>query len=894
MQKIINKVIFFWGKTDRCEDGLWNPLLLHLIDVAASADAILSREPLSSCERMAAMFGLTWDQALPWIQFLIACHDMGKACPGFQNKWQGASKYLKEMGLNIPIGVNSTVHHGFVSQIALCQFLVAREWPQKLAEKVADAVGCHHGERIAPIKLSDLEGDRKSLGDIAWAKSREAICEQLFDLFQPKDIPVKETLSGPEFMLLAGLTSFADWIGSNAEWFAFGTLQDAQDLNGWWQARKAVAQSALDSIGWEVRKPLSHQEASFEQVFKQTPRPLQEAVATAVKEISEPSILLIEAPMGEGKTEAAFYAHLELQRTMGHRGLYIALPSKATGNAMFKRTLAFLRSQGSERMLDLQLLHGSTAQNDEFQELRLVSIGDEGSKGNSEGSVRAGEWFTRKKRALLSEYGVGTVDQALMCILPVRHQFVRLWGLANRTVVFDEIHAYDAYTGTLLQHLLQWLIALDSSVILLSATLPPVIKQKLAKIVGCELPSHDVPYPRLSIFRKGKIEQIAFLADPSRHQTLKIEKVSPKLEELKYEMERKLENGGLGLIIVNTVQRAQELYQLFPEGEPMMRAGVIVGKRLSDEKGIFLFHARYPADKRQQREDAILSVFGKEGVRNGTKILIATQVVEQSLDLDFDCIVTDLAPIDLLLQRAGRLWRHKRSMRATVEPVLVIAGLDDEEPPHFGKPLWWKSVYREDILLRTWCLLRSRTTLKLPDDIDDLVQSVYEERVEIPDFLNERLEKALCDGEGKAMASTGQAHQAIIGFPNDRSWDDPSRYIQVDEDELGLLHSTLRAQTRLGEPSVTVIPISADEASLLKNAPDHLLAKAWLSRAVSLSRKNVVSKLQTIGVHEPWKKSTHLRNCYPFTMDARGCWQEDLSVRLDEELGIVYQFKGEA
>ena len=201
--------------------------------------------------------------------------------------------------------------------------------------------------------------------------------------------------------------------------------------------------------------------------------------------------------MGEGKTEAAFFAHLELQRRFGHRGLYVALPTKATGNAMFKRTLKFLRSQGTDRKLDLQLLHGAKLLNDTYQNLRLSGIHDPATGGE----VRAGEWFTNKKRALLSEYGVGTVDQALLPILPVRHNFVRLWGLANRVVVFDEIHAYDAYTGTLLVHLLRWLLALGSSVVLLSATLPPSIRRKLAEIVDADLPEQEVEYPRLSVFR---------------------------------------------------------------------------------------------------------------------------------------------------------------------------------------------------------------------------------------------------------------------------------------------------------------------------------------------------------------------------------------------------------
>ena len=271
-------------------------------------------------------------------------------------------------------------------------------------------------------------------------------------------------------------------------------------------------------------------------------------------------------------------------------------------------------------------------------------------------------------------------------------------------------------------------------------------------------------------------------------------------------LKERLVNGGMGLALVNTVQRAQELYQLFPEGELLEHYGQRVGKRLSDGTEVFLFHARFPANRRQAREDAVLNIFGEGGSRDGTKILIATQVAEQSLDLDFDVIVIDLAPIDLVLQRAGREWRHAGRSRPVSEPVLLIAGLAGDEPPLFGKPLWWGKVYREDILLRTWSLLRAKQHLTLPAEIDALVQAVYEERVDVPESLQERLDRAMLDGEGEAITKRGQANQAIIGFPEDASWNDPSRFVLYDEDEPGV-HRTLMAQTRLGEDSIIVIPL---------------------------------------------------------------------------------------
>jgi CRISPR-associated endonuclease/helicase Cas3 len=357
-----------------------------------------------------------------------------------------------------------------------------------------------------------------------------------------------------------------------------------------------------------------------------------------------------------------------------------------------------------------------------------------------------------------------------------------------------------------------------------------------------------------------------------------------------------LTHGGYALALVNTVQRAQDLYRLYAKGEPLLVAGQPIGKRLTDGTEIYLFHARFPADRRQQREDAVLKIFGPPdpqapAVRTGRKVLIATQVAEQSLDLDFDLIASDLAPIDLLLQRAGRLWRHaRRPTRPLSVPILIVAGLDEDLPPSFDKPLWWGAVYREDVLLRTWSLLRDRSEIGLPEEIDTLVQMVYEEMVEVPESLQARLEKSLQDGEGKTDSHRIQANKAIIGFPDDASWNDPARFSLYDEDEPGV-HRTLMAETRLGDDSVIAIPLWAADAFDPTTQPDFAQAKAWFLRAMSLTRKGVVKKLQAAKVPEGWKKSPLLRNARPLILDADSRWVEDASVRLSDDLGLVYEIK---
>lgn len=877
-----------WAKTND-NDARWHPLILHLLDVAACADAILAREPQSTRDRLAAVLGLDWARAQPWLWLLIACHDLGKGCPGFQCKWKNLS------GMDAGASPDTTVNHAFVSQVELRSLLIELGWPEDAADLVADAVGCHHGERASPKEIERIEANpfKSTLGKPEWQAARRAIFEALIEVFAPTEPPTKPTLTGPDFMLLAGLTSFADWIGSNEQHFPFGTPEDCTNLYGWFEKRRRHnAEDVLDKTGWLPRLPLATTHHTFDAVFGFAPRPLQQAVVDALGRIDQPAILLVEAPMGEGKTEAALYAHLELQRRLGHRGLYVALPTKATGNAMFARVLKFLRSQNCDRPLDLQLLHGSALLNDTYQQLKPGGIFDAASGGE----VRAGEWFTHKKRALLSEYGVGTIDQALLTILPVRHQFVRLWGLANRVVVFDEIHAYDAYTGTLLLHLLRWLLALGSSVVLLSATLPPQIRRQLAALTGAQPPAQEAAYPRLSVYQIGQpVRQTPFDADPARRLALTIAPVTADLTAIKTALDERLVPGGHALALLNTVQRAQQLYRDYGEGEPLIVDGVPVGKRLADGTEIYLFHARFPADQRQRREDAVLKVFGPpaqddDGARSGRKLLIATQVAEQSLDLDFDLITTDLAPIDLLLQRAGRLWRHRRSARPQPDPVLIIAGLAEDPLPPFGKPLWWSAVYREDVLLLTRSLLRGKPTLHVPDEIDTLVAKVYEEEVDVAESLEARLNRAMQEALGIEYAHVGAANQAIIGLPDDGSWKTSATFTLYDDDEPGV-HVSLKAKTRLGDDSVIVIPLRETDTFDPSAAPDFSQAKAWFLRAMSVSRKGIVKPLQSEGVPEGWKKSTLLRNCHPLQLDAESRWINDPGVQLSDELGLVYHDK---
>jgi CRISPR-associated endonuclease/helicase Cas3 len=220
---------------------------------------------------------------------------------------------------------------------------------------------------------------------------------------------------------------------------------------------------------------------------------------------------------------------------------------------------------------------------------------------------------------------------------------------------------------------------------------------------------------------------------------------------------------------------------------------------------------------------------------------------------------------------------------------LAITGLSGDAPISFGNPLWWDAIYREDILLRTWELLKAKTEINLPDQIDSLVEDVYEELREMPLHLQERLDKALEESEGKAIAEKGRAQRAIIGSPHGSSWQKQC-FSKHEDDEINC-HPDLMARTRLGDSSVSIIPLNSSERDLVAAVPSFLQAKTWSQQAINVSKKRIVMVMQILGVPEFWQKSPLLRNCYPFWIDEAGCWLEDTRIRLDGELGLVYETK---
>ncbi|WP_460389120.1 CRISPR-associated helicase Cas3' [Thermus thalpophilus] len=899
----------------------FHPLLAHMLDSAAVAQAILFREPPRSLALYALDWGLSPEEAGRWVAFLVGLHDLGKASPVFQAAWKEGAERVWNAGLTwdkIVEDKDSWVAHGVLTELYVKDALRALGLGRRAASRLAKALGAHHGfpAQGNELQRATLHVQSEPHG---WQEARAWLLDRLRQA-TGAPVPSLQEVSPEGVLRVMAIASFADWIASDPSLFPYGRdplrpdyLREALDL----------AEKALDRVGWRKREAQAPKE--FSQIFPFSPNDLQRAVPSLLDQIQEPVLLLVEAPMGMGKTEAALYAYHLLVERLEHRGLYVALPTQATANGLFPRVQNFLKDLALGA-LDLQLQHGAAMLNPLYEDLleraHPTQVFDRrGDK--EEGAVSASAWFSAKKRAMLSSHGVGTLDQALLGVLTVKHHFVRLWGLMNRVVVLDEVHAYDTYTSGLLEALLRWLRSLGSSVVLMTATLPKAKRAALLRAWGVseeELP----PYPRLAVFG-AKLLGAVSLPLPSR--SLRLEKARVEPEALAARLLAALP-GALGAV-VNTVDRAQALYRALGAGTPLRlselldrfphasqeekgpwaellemreeKGGQVVGKALEDGTLVFLLHARFPAEDRALREAVALALFGKGGPRPERAVLVATQVAEQSLDLDFDLLYSDLAPIDLLFQRTGRLHRHARPRPpGHQEARLWVGGLEETEA--WGE-LHWDKVYEEYVLLSTWLALKDRVEFRVPDDLEALLEEIYaREPHGFPETLRDRAERAYKRMEERRAQEEKTAQNLALWEPERLLREGDAAHLASGlrlDDEAESPH-TQRLLTRLGEASVPVVPLyrvgdglyldpEGRRPARLKGELSKDEAVSLWRRAVRLSRYPIPQKLLQDGPPSAWGKSGLLRSLRPLEVgsvfgEGKGAFR----VEVDPELGVVY------
>ncbi len=448
------------------------------------------------------------DSLASWLPLIVAMHDIGKLSSPFQGMQHDAAQVkaqrarLEAEGFRFGRLQGQKYAHQVVSAV-----FVRNSWPDlepglppDFLSVVRDSIGGHHGTYAPPKEMGRVRKYCDSDEPPEWAEYRAAAYRLLRHMLAPRwdgvpDVPTPPHIR-PATMALTGFIVLCDWLGSDEHRFAATAPCDIDAYN---ERSRARAREAVDAVGFSHNRALSLV-IPFAELFPDIReiRPLQRAIDDmAPQSLTWPSLTIIEAPTGEGKTEAALCLARRLAVTGPSDEIYFALPTTATSNQMFLRVCALLdRVIGSET--SVKLVHGQAYLVEDDLLLQLLGDVDE------EARTRAEAWFAPSKRALLAPFGVGTVDQVELTALNARYYMLRLFGLAGKVVIIDEVHAYDTYMSTILERSLRWLSALGSSVILLSATLPSTRRAALARAFAegfggtVETRDGSPPYPCVS------------------------------------------------------------------------------------------------------------------------------------------------------------------------------------------------------------------------------------------------------------------------------------------------------------------------------------------------------------------------------------------------------------
>jgi len=855
-----------WAKYDR-KNGDWHPLIYHLLDVAAVACRMWD-DALSEAQRtwLQELLGLDEEAARRQLALLAAAHDIGKATPGFQKKVADRYDPLCQADGGLREKQTYVDDHGILSAVILKRWLKDKDIKPMRASQLAAVIGGHHGTWITTAEMQDAT---QSAGKAKWRDLQDEICRCLEDALGASAIalPTATADFNTFAAFLSGFVSVCDWIGSDSTFFLFE--ERTIDLQEYLKRSQEYAQEAVSELGFHGWKPGKRQ-PDFESAFGFPPNALQSTGFNTLNPLQQaPRLILIEYPTGEGKTELALHIADLLINRFDLSGSYIAMPTQATSNQMFGRIVDYLEKRYPHDTINLHLVHGQADQQPLYQQMQARP-----QREGDESVVTAADWFQNRKRALLAPFGVGTIDQAMLSVLQAKHHFVRQYALSQKLVIFDEIHSYDTYMNVIIERLFNWLQALRSPMILLSATLSRQGRQELLQAVGAKGDMPQVRYPRLTVVEHNGKVRVHELPQPAT-RAVHIQHIPPDLECLLDAIRPHYEQSGCIAVVCNTVNESIEIARFLREAEGI------------NEDDVWLFHARFPPVWRKEIEDRVLDAFGKDadaGARPKQKILVATQIIEQSLDLDFDLMISRTAPIDLLIQRVGRLHRHKREDRPAHlqqptllwrEPEIGEGGL-----PNFGVD---KVIYQRFFLLKTWLKLRDMKALRSPEDIDALMDYVYSEDCE-PEEIAAALQAARDEMNLGDANSAFRGGQHVIGAPGDPRLIGRRSALLPDDEERHVATRDIR-------PGIDVICV-VDESlrSMIERPPSKDDIATLLRHKVTIRNAPVKAALEALPEHGSWASKPQLRYARAVTFDGDRfkAPNSPYTLRLTREYGLEF------
>ncbi|VUS87386.1 CRISPR-associated helicase Cas3' [Klebsiella spallanzanii] len=770
----------YWGKSRRGDNeggDDYHLLCWHSLDVAAVGYWMVQYNICGIADYLKKIGLHDKTQAAQFFAWLLCWHDTGKFAHSFQqlyihNDLNSQDECIKNYEAIPHATLGYWLWNNYLNECPDL-FPVSSLSERKLRRVIAlwmPLTTGHHGR--PPSSMTDLKNFRQQ--DKEAARDFLARIKSLFPLIEIPEfwddddgIELIKKLS----WFISAIIVLADWIGSSTQYFP--RIARSMDVDEYWQQHALVKAKLAVSV-----LPSSSNVAPFSGIttlfpFIQHPTPLQQKALELDIDKEGPQLFILEDVTGAGKTEAALILTHRLMAVGKAQGLYFGLPTMATANAMFDRmseSWLALYQPGSRP--SLVLAHSARGLMDRFNQ-SLWSGDLSGSEEPDElqpSSQGCAAWFAdSNKKALLAEVGVGTLDQAMMAVMPFKHNNLRMLGLNNKVLLADEIHAYDAYMSRILESLIEKQASDGNTTILLSATLSQQQRDRLVAAFAKGAKSR-VEAPLLGYDDYPWLTQVTGSAVISQHvETRKEVERSVKVgwmhseQECIERIEQAVSQGKCIAWIRNSVDDAMGIYR------QLLARGYVPAESL------LLFHSRFAFYDRQRIENQALAEFGKKGgTQRAGEVLIATQVIEQSLDIDLDEMISDLAPVDLLIQRAGRLQRHIRDRNGLVK----AAGQDERDAPELlifspewddsPREDWFSGAMRNSAYVypdhgRLWLtqrVLREQGEIRMPQSARLLIESVYGEDVDMPEGFakTEQLQ------EGKYYCDRAFAKQNIINF----------------------------------------------------------------------------------------------------------------------------------
>lgn len=666
-------------------------LINHMLETGIVAECLTDTNGIyyPVLSRLSEITGCDSDTLLTKIVFICAIHDIGKIHPTFQGRDEETLEILRQENLN-QVSFDTRFRHEQYG-VNIFDRLSVDDVDMKNSDIISQIIRMHHQKEqkknsdIDIIKIDDKEKAKK------WQHIQNEIYDYVKNVFRFDNLNlINKNISKSELFVvqnaILGIMITADWIASNN--YVFDN-QQCENIDEFLESRKVQALKFLNNEGL-IRQQIPVMQ-DFRSAFGFNGRPVQNDVEKIVHK-NDIKCMLIESDCGSGKTEAALYAAAVLGNRSGLSGIYMGLPTGVSAEAIQDRVDEFLTSRGMR--------------NTKLYTSKSMLLREPDKKP---------AWTDISRQRLLAASAVGTVDQVMTVARLVRFESVRMDGLASKVLIIDEIHAYDAYMLAVIKDLLKICGELDVPVIMLSATLPISTKSDLLGVLGDGNIELHNGYPMISYVTKdGKTHEHV------SHQYMPDKKISCELLPILNDNDKiaryavdAVKDGGCECVIMNTVADAICVYDK-------------IKKTKKNDCKIILYHSRMTINARDETSRKILTMCGKDRTKRPERVIIVgTQVLEQSLDIDVDYMITAICPIDLLFQRIGRYHRHgdagtirERVVVANTVQVLIPADLSSYGGTEY--------VYEKCYLDATIDTIREHNGhLLIPSDMPDMINYVY-------------------------------------------------------------------------------------------------------------------------------------------------------------------------